>query len=118
MRQPCPVGAVGGHGVQSIGDRKDTRSQRNFLTFQTTRVASSIELLLVGVNDFGGFRQKWNSAHNLVSAIAVLAHNRSLFRIKFSRLFENLVRNSHLADIVQKGATRDDSNLVRAEAHR
>src|SRR4051794_5835204 len=107
MRQPRAVRTIRCHRVQSIGYGEDASSQRNFVALKAAWVTGSVILLLMSVNDLGCFRKKWNSPHNLVPAIAVLAHNGGLFGIEFSRLLKDLVRNGHLANVMQKGATRD-----------
>src|ERR1700693_1930706 len=45
------VGAIGDDGVESIGDGEDARAQRNFGAPEAARIAGTIEMLLVRVNN-------------------------------------------------------------------
>ena len=49
--------AIGQHGIESIGDGDDPCPERNLFTTQSTWVARTIEELMVGEDDFGGFTQ-------------------------------------------------------------
>ena len=54
------VRTVGGYGVERIGDRENACAQRNLFAFQAARIAGSVVLFLMGVDDLGSFREKWN----------------------------------------------------------
>ena len=72
----------------------------------------------MGINDFSGFVEERNLLQDLITAIAVLAHDDALFFRQRPGFAQDGIRNCHLANIVQKSAARDHANFVRAEAHR
>src|SRR5260370_4094411 len=55
------VGAVGGHGVEGVGDREHACGQGGLLARQAAGIGLSPVTLRVGVNGFGAFRQKPDS---------------------------------------------------------
>src|SRR5205809_8141976 len=61
------IDAVYRHRVQRIGYRKDSRSQGNFLTLQSTGISGPVVALLMGVDDFACVHQKRDLLNNLIT---------------------------------------------------
>src|SRR5215472_4611303 len=112
IRLSRTISAVRSDGVESIRDREDARSQWDLLALQTAWVPRAVIFFLMGIDDFGSFGKKRDSAENLVSAIAMFPHGRDFFRIKLSRLEQDGVGDGHFAKVVEEGPARDDADLV------
>ena len=71
----------------------------------------------MGIDDLGGLAEKGNFAHHLVAAFAMLFHDRHLFVGEFAALEKNAVGRGDLADVMQKCASRDDSQVIGLESN-
>ena len=111
------IGAVGGHGVERVGDGEDARAERDLFAAEAAWIAGAIEALLVGVDDFGGFAEEGDFADHFVAALAVLAHDGHFFGVEPAGFEKDAVGGGDLADVVEEGAAGDDAELVGFDAH-
>ena len=111
------VGAVGRHGVKGVGDREHARAEGDLVALQITGIALSVVALLVGVNDFRSLSQKGDSRDDLVSPVAVLAHDGHFLVRELAWLAQDVVGNGHLADVVQESSSGDHVDLFFRQAH-
>ena len=81
------------------------------IAFECARIAGSIVILLVGVNNFGGFLQERNFLQHLVAVIAVLPHDGNFIGSQLARLAQDGIGDGHLSDVVEKRAARNDIDL-------
>src|SRR5277367_370572 len=103
------VGPVGGHGIKCVCDGEDARAKGNLFATQAAWIASSVELLLMGVDDLGGIAEEGDLADHLVAALAVLLHDGHLFGGESAGFEKNGVGGGDLSDVVEEGSTCDDS---------
>ncbi len=103
--------------LEALGDGEYSPPQRDLVASKSAGIAAAVIALLMGVNDVGGFMQERYLAQNLVAEVGVLAHDGLLFRAQPSGLAQNRVRDRHLADVVQKCATRDDPDALLRQLH-
>ena len=52
------IGAVGGDGVEGVGDGKDAGAEWNLLALEAARITGAVIFFLVGVDDLGGFGEE------------------------------------------------------------
>ena len=103
----APVRAIADHRVERIGDRDNTRLERDVLTAQPMRIAAAIETLVVGDDDRGILGQGRNSGQDLGARLGVALHDFPLRCGQRALFEEDRVRDADLADIVQNaGADR------------
>ena len=111
------IGAVGGHGVESVGDGEDAGAERDLTAAKAAWVAGAVEALLVGVDDFGSFAEEGDFADHLVTAHAVLAHDGFFFGGEAAGFKEDAVGCGDLSDVVEEGAAGDYFELGGLNAH-
>src|SRR5579872_913043 len=111
------IDAVDRHGIQRIGYRKDSCSERNFLSLQAARITCTVVALLVRIDDVTSINQKRDLLHDLVSLIAVLLHDGHLVGSQLAGLSKDGIRNCQLTDVVEKCAAGDGRNLLWRQAH-
>ena len=72
---------------------------------------------MVGVGDIQRRAQEGNGGEQLEGVHRVLLHHLPLLRRQRPRLVQNLVRDAHLADIVQQRAAADMHQVIPAHPH-
>src|SRR6202008_4523833 len=112
------IGAVAGDRVHRVGHGEYAGADRNFIPSQPAWVAVPVVVLLVGIDNCGRLAQEGDLAQNVVAPRAVVAPDLFFFGGQLARLAQDLIRNRHLADIVQEGTARDDLDFRRWYAHR
>src|SRR6185437_10720652 len=103
------VRAVGGDGIECVGDGEDARAERNLLAAQSAGIPGAVPGFLMGVDDLRGLAQEGDFADHLIAALAVGTHDLALLRREFAGLEEDTVGNGDLADIMEEGAAGDDA---------
>src|SRR5437660_3609184 len=104
--QGAAVGAIADHRIERIGDGKYAGPERDLLTLQSARVTGAIEKFLVSEHDFRGVAKEWNANEHVVADFAVLAHFLLFGVVERPWFAKNTVRDSHLADVMEKSGAR------------
>ena len=73
------IGAIGDHGVESVGDGENSGAEGDLFTAQAARVAGAVVTFLVREHDFGGFLEEGNAFENGKADFAMFAHDVALF---------------------------------------
>jgi hypothetical protein len=107
------VGAVAQHGIEGIGDGKDTCSQRDLFAAQAARIAGTVEKLLVSKDDLGGLTEERDAGEHIVANIAVGAHSLLFSVVERAGLAKNLVGDGHLADVMKKGGSSQNLQIMQ-----
>src|ERR1700732_2602890 len=68
--QGLAVRAVGDHGVERVGHREYSGTERNFLAAQAARIPRAVEALLVSEHDFRGVLEERNAFENRKANLA------------------------------------------------
>ena len=107
---------VGPQCIPNINNRKNTRHKRDLLAFQAERVAGAVPLFMVGTGNVQSCAQVTDRGEHFVGKDGVFFHDNP-FSVGQSFVFEqNLVRNTHLADVVQQRAPADLHQLRVTQA--
>ena len=114
-------GLVAAHACQRvvhIGNRNDLRRDRDLLAGQAVRIAAAVVALVVPARDLiRGLEQRLlirerQVVQDIRADRRVRLHNLKLFLCQLAGLVDDLIRNTDLADIVQRGRTRDQLNIL------
>src|ERR1700733_15370583 len=88
-----------------------------FFSFRPPGIPGTVEVFLVRVNNLASFGQERNFFEHLISVIAVLAHNGALVIVQLAGFTENVIRDRHLADVVEKRPACNHRNLFAGNSH-
>ncbi len=110
------IGQVTQHGIESIGDGDDTRPKRNLFIAQATWIARAVEELVVGEDDIGGIAKERDAREDVISDLAMGAHDLLFVIIEWPGLAQDRIWNRHFADVMQK--CRACQNRQIGERHR
>jgi len=91
-----PVRSVGDHGVERVGNSENARSQWNLFSLQTSRIARTIKIFLMGKHNLRSLPEEWNSSDHVKPNFAMSAHDLTLFGRERSWLAQDHVWYSHL----------------------
>jgi hypothetical protein len=111
-RKGIAIGAVAQHGIQRIGDGDDPCPERSLFTAQATWIARTIEELMVGLDDIGGFTQEGNAGERVVANFTVGAHGPLFCVVERARLAKNLIGDGHLPDVVKKSGASENAQML------
>src|SRR2546421_4410245 len=111
------IRAIRHNGIQSVGHGKHSGAKRNLIAFQSARVACAIKAFLMGVYNVASFLQEGNLLEHLVAAIAVLSHDSYFFGIQSARLAQDGIGNSHLSNVMEKGAAGNYPDVIVGKSH-
>jgi hypothetical protein len=96
------VGAVGGHGVEGVGDREHPRPGRDGVAGQTGRVALAVPALVVAADHLHGAAQRLDAGHHLDPEQRVGPHHLPLAGVQRTGLVEHRLGDADLADVVEQ----------------
>ena len=113
---PWPVGAVGDHSVEGVGDGHDAGHHRNRRTLQLVGVAASIPALVVVPNGRGKHGCRAERAGDLGAQDGVFLNLGKFFRGIAPLLVEQLFRQADLPDVVQQAGVKGDLLVLGIEA--
>ena len=114
-------GLVAAHACQRvvhIGNRNDLRRDRDLLAGQAVRIAAAVVALVMPARDLiRGLEQRLlirerQVVQDIRADRRVRLHDLKLFLCQLAGLVDDLIRNTDLADIVQRGRTRDQLNVL------
>src|SRR6266704_2218330 len=122
LDRPCeskssPIGAVGRHVVDRIGDHDDTRANRDLSSLQPIRIPRPVEVLMMMTNHgFHRTTESRGSRNKLGASSHVSLHRHHLLRIQLSFFPEQ--RSELFVDlpyIVQECGSFDTVHLARGQ---
>src|SRR5579859_3011571 len=105
----CLIRAIGGHGVESVGDGDDAGHHRNLRRGEAVGIAAAVHVFVVQLDAGQHFLQLGNGAHDVGAFDGVLLHQFEFFRSQSAGFFENAIVDADFSDIVQE---RGDAQLV------
>src|SRR3974390_1342222 len=111
-RESAAVRAIANHGIESVGNGEYAGAERNLLAAEAMGVPGAVEKLLVSEDNFRRIAEKRNAAQHVVADFAVSAHDLFFVIVQGTRLAENGVGNSHLADVVEEGRASEDGKIT------
>ncbi len=106
------VAAIGDHGVECIHHGDDARTHRYLVSTEPPRVAAAIHLLVVMQREEAGQVQVGKQPQDGPAILGMEVHHRALLRRQRSRLVEDGVGYTDLAEIVEE-ARHLDVALIR-----
>src|SRR5215467_1137066 len=110
------IGAVGGDGVDGIGDADDAGHQRNLRGRKAVRVAAAVHMFVVKLDTGKHFLQLRNRAHDVGALNRVLFHQLELFVGERTGLFQYAVVHADLAHVVKQRGNAQLVQIVLGEA--
>src|SRR5687768_6313866 len=93
--------ATTGECIEHIGDSKNSCLYWNILFLQPHRVTTSVPSFVMIMDNRQCFLQEWNSLHNTRTNIRVDPHDLPFLLGQFTRLVQDGIANTYLADIVK-----------------
>src|SRR5579883_3360007 len=78
-RQRLAVGPVRSHGVQSVRDGEDSRSERNILPLSAARISRAVVAFMMSADDLSGRGEESHAAQKPVSDQDVRPHHGFFF---------------------------------------
>ena len=103
------VGAVGGHGVERVGDGDDARHQRDLIALQSVGIAVAVHVFVVQFDARQHVLQLRDRAHDVGALGGVLLHQFEFLGGERAGLLQHAIVHADLADVVQQGG---DAQLV------
>ncbi len=101
QRLPWPVTAVARNRIQSIGDRKNPRAQRNRVASQFFGISLTIEALVVRMDDLRFQFEAGKSREQVQPQLRMHFHDCPLLVIQRAWFHQNVVRNSRFSNVMQ-----------------
>ncbi len=111
------IGPIRCHGIQGIRNRKDPCSQRDLIPNQALRITAAIVGFVMSQHNLSGVRQKQVLTYQVVADVHMPAHDLGLLGIQFPWLKQNRIRNTYLADIVERCTESDFSKFFLVANH-
>src|SRR5262249_49800392 len=79
QRRSTAIRTIGGHCIERIDNRKNSRTNGNFIALQTPRISASIKFLLMREHDLGNISQYPDIFQDSKSDSGMAAHVDPLF---------------------------------------
>ena len=114
MPSAARYGTMRRHGLDDVGDRKDSGLSEDRVASQPERVPRPVDPLVVLQDDVGDRPGEVDGPQDFVRRLRVCLHQRHLERREGTGLGEDLGRNRELADVVKEsgGSRRLDSDVI------
>jgi hypothetical protein len=101
-RHRLVIRAIRGQRVEVVDEKQNPRAERNVVTLQAARVSTSIPPLVVILNERCDGVRKGDSRDDIRTDLRMCLYLLELFGGQRSRLREDVLRHSELADVVQQ----------------
>ena len=102
LRERGAVASLARHGIVGVGDGDNPRDFRDFLAFETFRVAVAVVALMMVVSADAYVRRLTDVLQDLVSQLRMLFYRLKFLVSEAAFLVDDCVGNADFSDIVQK----------------
>ena len=101
-----------GEGVVDVGEVDDAALERGLVFAEAVGVAGAVPVFVVAAGDFAGGGEVRAVGEDALAGDGVLLHDGAFFVGKRAGLFEDVVGNVELSDVVKDGGAGDPADVL------